>query len=137
MLEVQNGYAFVDGSDKYSGYTNTKALKAFINARGCSSGIVSALNSYSGPALPNNTSGYYLPSAAAMKDIAAISNGTTNFSNTLGEIGGTKFTVVANGYWTSSESGASNAYAHRPMVPNTLVSSAKTGSKKVRYVFAF
>ena len=131
----QNGYAFVDGNDKYSGYTNTQALKAYINAKGCSSGMIAALKAYTSPSLPNNTSGYYLPSVQEAKDIAAISNSTFDFSNKLKGIGGTGFTND-NGYWTVSETGGS-AYIVRTLIPNSVSTSPKTGSKKFRYVFAF
>ena len=139
----QNGYAFVTGNNQYSGYTNTQALIAFVkNNSGMSSGIISNVNYYNdvnSATLPNGTSKFYVPSVPEMKDIAAISNGQKYFSQKIVNAGGTGFTIVAGGYWTSSESttSTSSAYSHRPMVPNTAVSSTKTDKKKVRYVFAF
>lgn len=135
---AQNGYAFVEGNNKYSGYTNTKALKGFVNNNsGVTSKVIQSVDSYnsSGPKLPNGTSGYYLPSLPEMKDIASLSNQSMDFSNKIEGAGGVKFTNVT--YWTSSEAGASNAYPYNPIVGGDSYSAPKTGSKKFRYVFAF
>ena len=141
---AQNGKTFVANVNVYSGYTNTLALKEFIAAKGCSSGIISALNSYNGngPVLPDGTSTYYIPSAAAMKDIANLSGGTMNFSNKVAGAGGTGFTNAVSGnimyYWTVSEttSTPTQAVAVRALA-NASTNKSKTASSKVRYVFAF
>ena len=141
---AQSGQAFVADVNVYSGYTNTQALKAFISANGASSGIISALNTYNqnGPGLPNGASTYYIPSAAAMKDIANLSGGTMDFSNKLTGIGGTGLTNAVSGniiyYWTVSEVQYTPAQA--VSVRGLMYQSSnksKTSSSKVRYVFAF
>ena len=139
----QNGRTFVEGADKYSGYTNTQTLKAFITAKGASSGIVSALNSYNGPDLPSGASSYYLPSAAAMKDIANLSGGGFAFSDKIKGIGGTGFTNADGGnivyYWTVTEADGTspaNAIGIRSLMYQTS-NKSKTASSRVRFVFAF
>ena len=139
----QNGRTFVVGADKYSGYTNTQTLKAFITAKGASSGIVSALNSYNGPDLPSGASSYYLPSAAAMKDIANLSGGGFAFSDKIKGIGGTGFTNADGGnivyYWTVTEADGTspaNAIGIRSLMYQTS-NKSKTASSRVRFVFAF
>ena len=139
---ASNGYAFVTDENQYSGYTNTLALKAYITAHsGLSSGILDALNTYNnnGPGLPNGTSSYYIPSAPAMMDVSRLSNSGYGFADKVVAAGGNaRFQNV--GYWTVSESGHSNAYKVRILVPNasdTKVSGTKTDTQPVRYVFAF
>ena len=144
---AESGQAFVADDNVYSGYTNTQALKAFISAKGASSGIISALNTYNqnGPGLPNGTSAYYIPSAAEMKDIATLSNGGFGFSNTIKDIGGVGFSNTMSGstvlqcYWTMTEaSSAMQAVAVRALdTVNFTSNSMKSATKKVRYVFAF
>ena len=134
---AQNGYAFVEGSDKYSGYTNTQALKAYVNNHAVTSPLMTNLdyyNSTSGPARPNGTSQYYIPSAPAMKDVAALSNSTWAFSNKIAEIGGVQFSNA--GYWTVLETGTTSATSVNPLTGATA-SSQKTSDYKARYVFAF
>ena len=141
---AQSGQAFVSDVNVYSGYTNTQALKAFISAKGASSGIISALNTYNqnGPGLPNGTSTYYIPSAAAMKDIANLSGGNTDFSNKLTGIGGTALSNAVSGsivyYWTVSEvqTTPAQAVAIRGLMYQST-NKSKTSSSKTRYVFAF
>lgn len=132
-----NGYAFVEGSDKYSGYTNTQALKAYVNKHAVTSPLMSNLdyfNSTSGPARPNGTSQYYIPSAPAMKDVAALSNSTWAFANKIADIGGVKFSNA--NYWTVSETGTTSATSVNPLT-GASASSQKTSDYKARYVFAF
>ena len=141
---AQSGQAFVADVNVYSGYTNTQALKAFISAKGATSGIISALNTYNqnGPGLPNGASTYYIPSAAAMKDIANLSGGTTDFSNKLTGIGGAALTNAVSGnivyYWTVSEVQytPAQAVAIRGLMYQST-NKSKTSSSKTRYVFAF
>ena len=141
---AQSGQAFVADVNVYSGYTNTQALKAFISAKGASSGIISALNTYNqnGPGLPNGASTYYIPSAAAMKDIANLSGGTMDFSNKLTGIGGAALTNAVSGnivyYWTVSEVQytPAQAVAIRGLMYQST-NKSKTSSSKTRYVFAF
>ena len=154
---TQNGYQSTLGVDWTSskgthragtaslfvGYNNTLALKAFVSARGLSSAIINAWNSYSGPKLPNDASPYYLPSVAEMDAIAAVSNGTMDLSNKIKNAGGTAFTNML--YWTVSENG--NSYSQAAVInPMTgaLDVRGKTTAKdtysrncRVRYVFAF
>ena len=154
---TQNGYQSTLGVDWTSskgtyragtaslfvGYNNTLALKAFVSARGISSAIINAWNSYRGPELPNDASPYYLPSVAEMDAIAAVSNGTMNLSNKIKNAGGTAFTNML--YWTVSENG--NSYSQAAVInPMTgaLDVRGKTSTKdtydkncRVRYVFAF
>ena len=134
---AQNGVAFVEGSDKYCGYTNTQALKAYVNNHAVTSPLMSNLdyyNSTSGPARPNGTSQYYIPSAPAMKDIGALSGSTWNFSNKVSGMGGTAFSNA--NYWTMSETGTTSATSVNPLTGATA-SSQKTSDYKSRYVFAF
>ena len=134
---AQNGVAFVEGSDKYCGYTNTQALKAYVNNHAVTSPLLSNLdyyNSTSGPARPNGTSQYYIPSAPAMKDIGALSGSTWNFSNKVSGMGGTAFSNA--NYWTMSETGTTSATSVNPLTGATA-SSQKTSDYKSRYVFAF
>ena len=134
---AQNGVAFVEGTDKYCGYTNTQALKAYVNNHAVTSPLLSNLdyyNSTSGPARPNGTSQYYIPSAPAMKDIGALSGSTWNFSNKVSGMGGTAFSNA--NYWTMSETGTTSATSVNPLTGATA-SSQKTSDYKSRYVFAF
>ena len=141
---AQSGQAFIADVNVYSGYTNTQALKAFISAKGASSGIISALNTYNqnGPGLPNGASAYYIPSAAAMKDIANLSGGNMGFSNKLTGIGGTALSNAVSGsilyYWTVSEvqTTPTQAVAIRGLMYQST-NKSKTSSSKTRYVFAF
>lgn len=141
---AESGQAFVADANVYSGYTNTQALKAFISAKGASSGIISALNTYNqnGPGLPNGASTYYIPSAAAMKDIANLSGGNMDFSNKISGVGGTGLSNQYSGsvlyYWTVSElqTTPAQAVAIRGLM-NQSTNKSKTSSSKVRYVFAF
>ena len=144
---AQNGTTFVNDVNKYSGYTNTEALKAFVVANGCSSGIISAVNTYNNnnkSKLPNGTSSFYIPSAPAMKDVASLggSNGMA-LSTELTNAGGTGFTNAISGtiiyYWTVSETTGTTptqAVSVRAMV-NQSTNKSKTASSKVRFVFAF
>lgn len=142
---AQSGQTFVADVNVYSGYTNTQALKAFISANGASSGIISALDTYNqnGPGLPNGVSEYYIPSAAAMKDIANLSGGQMDFSNKLTGIGGVALSNMDSNrnvyyYWTVSEAQytTSQAVAIRGLMYQST-NKSKTSSSKVRYVFAF
>ena len=144
---TQNGTTFVNDVNKYSGYTNTEALKAFVAAKGCSSGIISAVNTYNNnnqSKLPNGTSSFYIPSASAMKDVVNLGGSSgTDFSNKLTGAGGTGFTNAISGtivyYWTVSETTGTTptqAVAVRGMV-NQSTNKSKTASSKVRFVFAF
>lgn len=148
---TQNGYQSTMGVDwssskgthragtaeMFVGYNNTLALKAFISARGISSEIISALDAYNGPTLPNGASSYYLPSVAEMDAIAAVSNMSWALSNKLFDAGGTKFTN--DDYWTVSDSGnsSSNAAKINPLTGALNGAGMKTNSAKCRYVFAF
>ena len=148
---VQNGYQSTMGVDWSSskgthrsgtaelfvGYNNTLAIKAFISARGLTSEMISALNAYQGPKLPDGASSYYLPSVAEMDAIAAVSNSTWALSDKLSAAGGTKFTNAA--YWTSSDSGnsSSNAAKINPLTGALEGAGMKTNAAKFRYVFAF
>ena len=139
---AQNGYAFVDGKDKYSGYTNTQTFKAYVNKHSVTSDLISNLdyyNSTSGAPLPNGTSKYYLPSVPAMVDAAKISNGNyAGLSDKLVAAGGTKFNHgYGVTYWTVSENGQTNAYTLSPLLGGTPQSSTKTSDYNARYVFAF
>ena len=132
-----NGHTFVSDVDKYAGYTNTLALKAYVSAHsGLSSGISDAYTSYNsnGPQLPNGTSSYYLPSAQAMKDVAKLSNMSWDFANKILDLGGVKF--ANDYYWTVSEVGQTNASSVNPLTGEST-NSQKTSTKSVRYVFAF
>lgn len=132
-----NGHTFVSDVDKYAGYTNTLALKAYVSAHsGLSSGISDAYTSYNsnGPQLPNGTSSYYLPSAQAMNDVAKLSNMSWDFANTILDLGGVKF--GNDYYWTVSEVGQTNASSVNPLTGEST-NSQKTSTKSVRYVFAF
>ena len=132
-----NGHTFVSDVDKYAGYTNTLALKAYVSAHsGLSSGISDAYTSYNsnGPQLPNGTSSYYLPSAQAMNDVAKLSNMSWGFANTILDLGGVKF--GNDYYWTVSEVGQTNASSVNPLTGEST-NSQKTSTKSVRYVFAF
>ena len=134
---AQNGVAFVEGTDKYCGYTNTQALKAYVNNHAVTSPLMSNLdyyNSTSGPARPNGTSQYYIPSAPAMKDIGNLSGSTWNFSNKVSGMGGTAFSNAQ--YWTVSETGTTSATSVNPLTGATA-SSQKASDYKSRYVFAF
>lgn len=134
---AQNGYAFVEESDKYSGYTNTQALKAYVNNHAVTSPLMANLdyyNSTSGPARPNGTSQYYIPSAPAMKDVAALSNMSWAFADKIAGIGGVKFSNA--NYWTVSETGTTSATSVNPLT-GASASSQKTSDYKARYVFAF
>lgn len=124
-------------ADKFVGYNNTLALKAFLLARGLSSEIINALNAYDGPALPAGASQYYLPSVAEMDAVAAVPNMTWALSDKLSAAGGTAFTNEA--YWTVSDSGNSstNAAKINPLTGALDGAGIKTNSAKVRYVFAF
>lgn len=141
---ASSGQAFVADVNVYSGYTNTQALKAFISAKGASSGIISALNTYNqnGPGLPNGASAYYIPSAAAMKNIANLSGGNMDFSDKLTGIGGTALSNAVSGsiiyYWTVSEvqTTPAQAVAIRGLMYQST-NKSKTSSSKTRYVFAF
>lgn len=133
----QNGYAFVEGTDKYCGYTNTLALKAYVNNHAVTSPLLSNLdyyNSTSGPARPNGTSQYYIPSAPAMKDVAKLSNMSWAFADKIAGIGGVKFSN--ENYWTMSETGTTSATSVNPLT-GASASSQKTSDYKSRYVFAF
>ena len=148
---TQNGYQSTMGVDWSSskgthragtaelfvGYNNTQALKAFISTRGLSSEMISALNAYQGPQLPNGASSYYLPSVAEMDAIAAVSNMSWVLSDKLYAAGGTKFTNAA--YWTVSDSGnsSSNAAKINPLTGALDGAGMKTNAAKFRYVFAF
>ena len=140
---ADNGYPFVKGKDRYSGYTNTQALIQFVNKyNGAASGIISNVKYYNNTYsvnLPNGTSSFYIPSVSEMNDISAISNGNTQFSDKIVGAGGTKFTITTDGYWTSSEAETSptQAYRARPLVPGQVYATAKSASRRVRYVFAF
>ena len=154
---TQNGYQSTLGVDwtsskgtyrtgtasMFVGYNNTLALKAYVSAKGLSSAIISALNSYSGPKLPNDASPYYLPSVAEMDAIAAVSNGTMDLSNKIKNAGGTAFTNML--YWTVSENG--NSYSQAAVI-NPMTGALDVRGKtttldpysrtcRVRYVFAF
>lgn len=132
-----NGHTFVSDVDKYAGYTNTLALKAYVSAHsGLSSGISDAYTSYNsnGPQLPNGTSSYYLPSAQAMNDVAKLSNMSWDFANKILDLGGVKF--ANEYYWTVSEAGQTNASSVNPLT-GASTNSQKTSTKSVRYVFAF
>ena len=147
----QNGYQSTMGVDWTSskgthragtaelfvGYNNTMALKAFLSARGLSSEMINALNSYNGPKLPNGASSYYLPSVAEMDAIAAVSNMSWALSDKLSAAGGTKFTNAP--YWTVSDSGnsSSNAAKINPLTGALDGAGMKTNAAKFRYVFAF
>ena len=124
-------------ADVFVGYNNTLALKAFLSARGLTSEMISALNAYNGPALPNGASSYYLPSVAEMDAIAAVSNMSLVLSDKLGNAGGTKFTNAP--YWTVSDSGnsSSNAAKINPLTGALDGAGMKTNAAKFRYVFAF
>ena len=124
-------------SDKFVGYNNTLALKAFLSAKGLSSEMISALNAYSGPKLPDGASGYYLPSIAEMDAVAAVSNMGWALSDKIQSAGGTKFTNAA--YWTVSDSGnsSSNAAKINPLTGALDGAGMKTNAAKFRYVFAF
>ena len=148
---VQNGYQSTMGVDWSSskgthrsgtaelfvGYNNTLAIKAFTSARGLTSEMISALNAYQGPKLPDGASSYYLPSVAEMDAIAAVSNSTWALSDKLSAAGGTKFTNAS--YWTSSDSGnsSSNAAKINPLTGALDGAGMKTNAAKFRYVFAF
>ena len=148
---VENGYQSTMGvdwsssagthragtGDKFVGYNNTLALKAFLSAKGLSSEMINALNAYNGPALPNGASQYYLPSVAEMDAVAAVSNNSLALSDKLSTAGGTKFTNAA--YWTSSDSGnsSSNAAKINPLTGALDGAGMKTNAAKFRYVFAF
>ena len=147
----QNGYQSTMGVDWSSskgthrtgtaelfvGYNNTMALKAFLSAKGLTSEMINALNSYNGPKLPNGASSYYLPSVAEMDAIAAVSNMSWALSDKLYAAGGTKFTNAA--YWTVSDSGnsSSNAAKINPLTGALDGAGMKTNAAKFRYVFAF
>ena len=124
-------------ADVFVGYNNTLALKAFLSARGLTSEMISALNAYNGPTLPNSASSYYLPSVAEMDAIAAVSNMSWALSDKLNAAGGTKFTNAA--YWTVSDSGnsSSNAAKINPLTGALDGAGMKTNAAKFRYVFAF
>ena len=148
---VENGYQSTMGvdwsssagthragtGDKFVGYNNTLALKAFLSAKGLSSEMIDALNAYNGPALPNGASQYYLPSVAEMDAVAAVSNNSWALSDKLYAAGGTKFANAA--YWTSSDSGnsSSNAAKINPLTGALDGAGMKTNAAKFRYVFAF
>ena len=148
---TQNGYQSTMGVDWNSskgthragtaelfvGYNNTLALKAFLSARGLTSEMISALNAYQGPKLPDGASSYYLPSVAEMDAIAAVSNMSWGLSDKLYAAGGTKFTNAA--YWTASDSGnsSSNAAKINPLTGALDGAGMKTNAAKFRYVFAF
>ena len=148
---TQNGYQSTMGVDWSSskgthragtaelfvGYNNTLALKAFLSARGLTSEMISALNAYQGPKLPDGASSYYLPSVAEMDAIAAVSNMSWGLSDKLYAAGGTTFTNAA--YWTVSDSGnsSSNAAKINPLTGALDGAGMKTNAAKFRYVFAF
>ena len=148
---TQNGYQSTMGVDWSSskgthragtaelfvGYNNTLALKAFLSARGLTSEMISALNAYQGPKLPDGASSYYLPSVAEMDAIAAVSNMSWGLSDKLYAAGGTKFTNAP--YWTASDSGnsSSNAAKINPLTGELDGAGMKTNAAKFRYVFAF
>ena len=148
---TQNGYQSIMGVDwssskgthragtaeMFVGYNNTLALKAFLESRGITSEMLSALNAYKGPALPSGASSYYLPSVAEMDAIAAVSAMSWALSNKLESAGGAKFTNAP--YWTVSESGnsSSNAAKVNPLTGALDGAGMKTNAAKFRYVFAF
>lgn len=148
---IQNGYQSTMGVDwsssmgthrsgtaeLYVGYNNTLALKEFLSERGLTSEMISALNAYNGPKLPDGASSYYLPSVAEMDAIAAVSNNSWALSDKLSAAGGTKFTNAA--YWTVSDSGnsSSNAAKVNPLTGALDGAGMKTNAAKFRYVFAF
>ena len=143
---LQNGYESTMGIDwigganvrtgtagKYVGYNNTQAMKAFISAKGLTSGILSALNGC-GVSLPYGASACYLPSVAEMDAIWAASS---DLSAKLATAGGVSLKNEA--YWTSSDSGNSSSYAAliNPLTGEVTGNRQKTNTNKVRYVFAF
>ena len=143
---LQNGYESTMGIDwigganvrtgtaaKYVGYNNTQAMKAFISAKGLTSGILSALNGC-GVSLPYGASACYLPSVAEMDAIWAASS---DLSAKLATAGGVSLKNEA--YWTSSDSGNSSTYAAliNPLTGEVTGNRSKTNTNKVRYVFAF
>ena len=132
-----NGTHRAGTAELFVGYNNTLALKAFISARGLTSEMISALNAYNGPTLPNGASSYYLPSVAEMDAIAAVSNNSWALSSKLETAGGTKFSNAA--YWTVSDSGnsSSNAAKINPLTGALDGAGMKTNAAKFRYVFAF
>ena len=132
-----NGTHRTGTADKFVGYNNTLALKAFLSARGLTSEMISALNAYNGPKLPDEASPYYLPSVAEMDALAAVSNMSWALSDKLYAAGGTKFTNAA--YWTNSDSGnsSSNAAKINPLTGALDGAGMKTNAAKFRYVFAF
>ena len=132
-----NGTHRAGTAELFVGYNNTLALKAFISARGLTSEMISELNAYNGPTLPNGASSYYLPSVAEMDAIAALSNSSWFLSDKLASAHGTKFTNDA--YWTVSDSGnsSSNAAKINPLTGALDGAGMKTNAAKFRYVFAF
>ena len=133
-----NGRTFIEGDNKYSGYSNTLTLKAFIAATNgvLTSTMLNVFDTFrsSAPTIPNKTSGYYIPSALAMKDVGNISNQSWAFADKILGAGGVRFTN--NNYWTVSEAQRSNAWSVNP-VTGAASSSGKTSENKTRYVFAF
>jgi hypothetical protein len=108
-------------------------MKAFISAKGLTSGILSALNGC-GVSLPYGASACYLPSVAEMDAIWAASS---DLSAKLATAGGVSLKNEA--YWTSSDSGNSSTYAAliNPLTGEVTGNRPKTNTNKVRYVFAF
>jgi hypothetical protein len=132
------GYVRNEYGQKPYGYNNTMLFKTFMSKYGITSDLVNNLNNYN-VQLPNETSGWYLPSIYEMYLVyqAYKNNG---LDSALSAVGGSTLTNWA--YWTVSEvSGNENSYAGTlNPVTGAVSTKQKTSTSSLpytRYVFAF
>ena len=132
------GYVRNEYGQKPYGYNNTMLFKTFMSKYGITSDLVNNLNNYS-VNLPNETSGWYLPSIYEMYLVyqAYKNNG---LDSALSAVGGSTLTNWA--YWTVSEvSGNENSYAGTlNPVTGAISTKQKTTTSSLpytRYIFAF
>ena len=119
----------------YMGYNNTSAMKEFISAKGLTSGMINALNSWrSKLQRPSGTSEWYIPSVAEMDAIAA--NGEM-ISQKIAAASGVALSDEP--YWTTSDSMNSYTYAAliNPLTGAVTGNLSKTSDHKFRVILAF
>lgn len=132
------GYVRNEYGQKPYGYNNTMLFKTFMSKYGITSDLVNNLNNYN-VQLPNETSGWYLPSIYEMYLVyEAYKNNSLNPA--LSAVGGSTLSNWA--YWTVSEvSGNENSYAGTlNPVTGAVSTKQKTTTSSLPYtlyVFAF
>lgn len=151
----QNGYARLGGAEvqagsgmsnvhvltaegqKMHGYSNTKAIKAFMAREDYESlGEDYAVHLLEGwnESAPEGTSGWYVPSVAELVEVA---ENAQMIANKIIDAGGTA--LSNDGYWTSTENVMVGSFAVcMNIMDNTFLANERKASEhKVRYVFAF